>query len=408
MTTKSKVPQIRFKGFSGEWDIKKFGECVLIQRGGSPRPIENFITNNENGINWIKIGDVSTGSRYITQTKEKIIPEGEKHSRKVLIGDLILSNSMSFGRPYIMAIEGCIHDGWLLIRDEKKIFNLEYLLQLLSSEHMINQYKALASGGVVINLNSELVQSTNVFIPNKKEQTKIGDYFQRLDKLIEQKEKKYQKLKQFKKAMLSKMFPKNGADTPEIRFKGFSGKWEEKSLSEIGEIVTGSTPSTQEPLNYSIDGIPWVTPTDISENITLFTSRHLSLKGQSIARIVPKDTILVTCIASIGKNTLLGTIGSFNQQINGLIPNKEKYNSYFLFTESTIWSNNMKKIAASGTMQIINKKEFSELKTYIPKKEEQEKIGNYFQKLDKQINLQQKELEKLKNMKKASLAKMFV
>lgn len=200
------TPEIRFKGFSDKWNIKKFGECVLIQRGGSPRPIEKFITQNENGINWIKIGDVSTSSRYITQTKEKIIPEGEKHSRKVLIGDLILSNSMSFGRPYIMAIEGCIHDGWLLIRDEKNMFNLEYLLQLLSSDYMISQYKALASGGVVINLNSELVQSTNVYIPNIDEQIKIGNYFQKLDNQIELQLQEIEKLKNIKKASLTKMF----------------------------------------------------------------------------------------------------------------------------------------------------------------------------------------------------------
>lgn len=200
------TPEIRFKGFSGKWEVKKFGDCVLIQRGGSPRPIENFITNNENGINWIKIGDVSSGSRYITQTKERIIPEGEKHSRKVLKGDLILSNSMSFGRPYIMAVEGCIHDGWLLIRDEKKMFNLEYLLQLLSSDYMINQYKALASGGVVINLNSELVQSTNIFVPKIEEQEKIGSYFQKLDKQIDLQQKELEKLKNIKKASLDKMF----------------------------------------------------------------------------------------------------------------------------------------------------------------------------------------------------------
>ena len=200
------TPEIRFEDFSGEWEKRKFGECVLIQRGGSPRPIENFITNDENGINWIKIGDVSKGSRYITKTKEKIIPEGERNSRRVYKGDLILSNSMSFGRPYIMAIDGCIHDGWLLIRDEKKIFNLEYLLQLLSSDYMINQYKALASGGVVINLNSELVQSTTIYTPTLEEQTKIGNYFQTLDKQIDLQNKEIEKLKNIKKASLDKMF----------------------------------------------------------------------------------------------------------------------------------------------------------------------------------------------------------
>jgi len=200
------VPEIRFKGFNGAWEERKFGKCVLIQRGGSPRPIENFMTDDENGINWIKIGDVAIGSRYITKTKEKIISEGEKHSRKVQKGDLILSNSMSFGRPYIMAIDGCIHDGWLLIRDEKKMFDLEYLLQLLSSDYMLNQYRALASGGVVINLNSELVQSTNVLIPNKDEQHKIGYFFTHLDHLLTLHQQELEKLKNIKKACLEKMF----------------------------------------------------------------------------------------------------------------------------------------------------------------------------------------------------------
>lgn len=200
------VPEIRFKGFLGAWEDRRFGECVLIQRGGSPRPIENFITSDENGINWIKIGDVSKSSRYITKTKEKIIHTGEKLSRKVYKGDLILSNSMSFGRPYIMAIDGCIHDGWLLIRDEKKLFDLEYLLQLLSSNYMLEQYRALASGGVVINLNSELVQSTIIYLPSKDEQIKIGSYFQNLDKLISLQQQELTKLKNLKKACLDKMF----------------------------------------------------------------------------------------------------------------------------------------------------------------------------------------------------------
>jgi len=186
MNGNDKKPQIRFKEFQNAqaWEQRKLGDCVLIQRGGSPRPIESFLTTNKNGINWIKIGDVSPDSRYITHTKEKIIPEGVQYSRKVYAGDLILSNSMSFGRPYILAIDGCIHDGWLLIRNEAKIFDLEYLLQVLSSEAMLAQYKALASGGVVNNLNSELVQSTMIYVPKLEEQQKIGSYFTTLDRLI--------------------------------------------------------------------------------------------------------------------------------------------------------------------------------------------------------------------------------
>lgn len=200
------APEIRFKGFSEKWTEKKLGECVLIQRGGSPRPIESFITQESNGVNWVKIGDVNIGSRYITKTKEKIKPAGVLSSREVFKGDLILSNSMSFGRPYLMAIDGCIHDGWLLIRNDKELFDMDYLLQLLSSEAMIDQYRALAAGGVVNNLNSALVQSTNVSFPVKAEQQKIGAYFRTLDELIAQHATQLQKLQQIKAACLEKMF----------------------------------------------------------------------------------------------------------------------------------------------------------------------------------------------------------
>ena len=202
----AKVPEIRFKGFSDAWEQRKLGDCVLIQRGGSPRPIEDYLTNDENGVNWIKIGDVAVGSRYITSTKEKIKPEGMKKSRCVEVGDLILSNSMSFGRPYIMQINGCIHDGWLLIRDENKLFDLEYLLQLLSSDYMFNQYKALAAGGVVNNLNSELVQSTIALIPSLPEQKALGSFFSKIDNLITLHQRELEKLKNLKKACLEKMF----------------------------------------------------------------------------------------------------------------------------------------------------------------------------------------------------------
>lgn len=114
---------------------------------------------------------------------------------------------MSFGRPYILAIDGCIHDGWLLIRDENNYFDLEYLLQVLSSDEMLNQYHALASGGVVNNLNSALVQSTTIEIPkNKFEQSKIGTFFKHLDELIALYKQKHEKLQKVKKALLKKMF----------------------------------------------------------------------------------------------------------------------------------------------------------------------------------------------------------
>ena len=201
---------------------------------------------------------------------------------------------------------------------------------------------------------------------------------------------------------------KDEARTPSIRFAGFTDAWEQRKLGAIGVITTGSTPSTSIPEYYSDDGMPWVTPTDISENVTYRTEKRLSALGQSVGRVVPKNTILVTCIASIGKNTMLGESGSFNQQINGLTPNENKYAPYFLLTESALWSAQMKRSAAAGTMQIVNRTEFSEITTWIPDKEEQEQIGSFFSRLDTLITLHQRKLERLQNIKKACLEKMFV
>ena len=180
----SNIPEIRFKGFTDPWEQRKFNELVIIERGGSPRPIDKFITNDVNGLNWVKIGDAPQQGNYITKTAEKIIPEGLSKTREVHPGDLILSNSMSFGKPYIMAINGCIHDGWLLIRDTNKVFDLKFLCQMLGTEQMLSQYKALAAGSTVNNLNKELVGNTNVTVPNIKEQQQIGEYFSNLDSLI--------------------------------------------------------------------------------------------------------------------------------------------------------------------------------------------------------------------------------
>ena len=201
-----RFPELRFPGFTDAWEQCKFGDMVIIERGGSPRPIEKFITNDENGLNWVKIGDAPERGNYITETKEKIKPEGLKKTREVHPGDLILSNSMSFGRPYIMAIDGCIHDGWLLIRDTNKVFDLKYLCQMLGTDQMLAQYKAMAAGSTVNNLNKELVGNTDVKIPNIEEQVKIGEYFSTLDNLITLHQRKLTHLQKQKKALLQQMF----------------------------------------------------------------------------------------------------------------------------------------------------------------------------------------------------------
>nr|WP_082246696.1 restriction endonuclease subunit S [Bifidobacterium bifidum] len=200
------VPEIRFAGFTDPWEQRKLGELVVIERGGSPRPIDEYITDDTNGLNWVKIGDAPSLGRYISKTSEKIKPEGLSKTRQVHPGDLILSNSMSFGRPYIMAIEGCIHDGWLLIRDEPKSFDPMYLCHMLGTPKMLNQYRMLASGSTVNNLNKELVSNASILMPCKSEQKVIGQFFNHLDDLITLHQRKLELLRNIKKSLLDKMF----------------------------------------------------------------------------------------------------------------------------------------------------------------------------------------------------------
>lgn len=147
------------------WEEKKLGQLCRIERGGSPRPIKQFITDDEDGLNWIKIGDTDPQGKYIYSTKEKIRPEGLKKSRWVEKDEFLLSNSMSFGRPYILKTNGCIHDGWLVLRDYQKNLFIDFFYYLLTSANVQNQFKEKAQGSTVSNLNTDRVASTIVQFP---------------------------------------------------------------------------------------------------------------------------------------------------------------------------------------------------------------------------------------------------
>lgn len=195
--------------------------------------------------------------------------------------------------------------------------------------------------------------------------------------------------------------------SPQLRFEGFTDDWEERKLKELGDIQTGNTPPTSNLDNYSTDGVLWVTPTDIKTLVISDTAKKLSEVGVTKARIAKAGSILVTSIASIGKNTLVTMDAGFNQQINSLTPTP-KNDSYFLLTQSEKWSEKMKKTAASATMQIVNKTDFSNISTSVPvHKEEQQKIGSFFKQLDDTIALHQRKLDLLKEQKKGYLQKMF-
>lgn len=148
-----------------EYPVKKVRETLSVARGGSPRPINDYLTTDGSGVNWIKIGDISPDGKYIDRTSDKIRKEGTSKSRQVRPGDLLLSNSMSFGRPYIVRIEGYIHDGWLMLADKGGNWRSEYLYFLLRSEAVQKQFRSQAGGSTVKNLNKDRVAVVEVPVP---------------------------------------------------------------------------------------------------------------------------------------------------------------------------------------------------------------------------------------------------
>ncbi|MFA6290831.1 MAG: restriction endonuclease subunit S [Victivallales bacterium] len=211
------------------WQTKTLGEICDIERGGSPRPIQDFITADPKGINWIKISDATASGKYIYKTEEKIKPEGVKRSRMVYEGDFILSNSMSFGRPYIMKTTGCIHDGWLVLHQPK--VDPDYLYHALSSDLVFDQFDRLAAGSTVRNLNIGLAKSVEIPYPPLPEQQRIvgilDEAFEGIATAKANAEKNLQNARALFESHLQSVFIQRGEG------------WVEKPLGDICELLNG-------------------------------------------------------------------------------------------------------------------------------------------------------------------------
>ena len=385
------------------WEQRKFNELVIIERGGSPRPIDKFITNDANGLNWVKIGDAPQQGNYITKTAEKIIPEGLSKTREVHPGDLILSNSMSFGKPYIMAINGCIHDGWLLIRDTNKVFDLKFLCQMLGTEQMLSQYKALAAGSTVNNLNKELVGNTNVTVPNIKEQQQIGEYFSSLDNLITLHQRKYDKLQNIKKSMLEKMFPKNGSNVPEIRFSGFTDPWEQRKLLSCIEKITdfrGRTPKKLG-MDWSESGYLALSALNVKDGYIDF-SQDVHYGEQALydkwmsGNELHKGQVLFTTEAPMGNVAQVPDNKRYilSQRTIAFDVKEDIITENFLATllRSPAVFNTLTSLSSGGTAKGVSQKSLAGVDIQIPVElREQELLATYFANLDNLITLHQRE-----------------
>lgn len=393
----TKKPSYRFTGYTEVWEEKKLGNLGSVEMC---RRIFKEETSAEFEIPFFKIGTFGgEADTYITREKFEEYKTKFAYPQR---GDLLLSASGSIGR----VVE---YDGDEAYYQDSNIVWLNHHGKI-NNKFLKAFYKIVSWSGIegttIKRLYNKNILETDISLPSLSEQTAIGSFFQDIDQLISLQQRKLEVLKEQKKTYLKLLFSAKGQTKPALRFAGFEDEWKEVKLGGIGEIQTGNTPPTNEEDNYEKNGFPWVTPTDINSLVLQTTSKQLSEVGKSKARIAKSGSILVTCIASIGKNTLVRTDSAFNQQINSLTPS-EKYSSYFLLTQSEIWSRYMLSVAGAGTMQIINKSDFSNIKTMVPSLPEQEAIGSFFQDLDKAIAKQEEKVNQLKESKQTLLRKMF-
>ena len=272
------------------WPTVKLGDVCEISRGGSPRPIQNFITEDVDGLNWIKIGDVSEGEKYITKTAEKIKPSGLSHTRQIKSGDFLLSNSMSFGRPYISKIDGCIHDGWLMLRDINNNFSQDYLYHMLTSQTVKDQFIKYATGAVVKNLNKEVVSKVLVPLPPLAEQKRIAAI---LDKAEEIKRKREQAIAKLDELALSTFV------------EMFGGIIKTRELGEICDVRDGTHDSPK----YTNSGYPLITSKNLTGGAINFQEVNLISEEDYLAICkrskVDCGDILMPMIGTIGNPVIV-------------------------------------------------------------------------------------------------------
>ena len=387
-----------------DWDVVALGEYSEISRGGSPRPIQDYLTSNCHGINWINIGDVSKNSKYIFSAAEKIIPEGMSKSRPVFSGDLILSNSMSFGRPYILKIDGCIHDGWLVIQNYQSAFDKEYLYYCLGSEFTIQQYISMAAGSSVQNLNKDKVSAVIIAKPPIREQAVIAEALSDVDSLIFSLQRLIEKKKAIKQGAMQELL------TGKKRLPGFSGEWSKQQLGDICNIVNGGTPSTSI-AEFWNGKILWCTPTDITSCSTKYiytTESKITESGlkASSATLLPKGAVLLCSRATIGEVRIAGNAICTNQGFKSLVVHQNISNEWLYYMVHVLKSNMLEK-AIGSTFLEISKKDLAELDIIVPEFTEQKAIAQVLSDMDSEIELLEKKLAKYQQIKQGMMQELL-
>ena len=408
MTEKSAKPQLRFAGFDDTWEQRKVGELLIERNEQAPMseeyPLMAFIANE---------GVAPKGERYdrsslVTDTENKLY-------KRTGFGDFIYSsNNLETGSIGLNKYgKACISPVYSIFQPTG-IADSNFLGRRLVRKDFINSMVKWRQGVIYgqWRIHESDFLKIEIPVPSVEEQRQIGTFLDYLDHLITLHQRKYDKLTNVKKSMLEKMFPKNGSNVPEIRFKGFSDAWEQRKLGEVAIYRRGSFPQPYGKSEwYDGDGaMPFVQVADVSDEMNLVedTKQKISILAQPMSVFAEKNSVLVTLQGSIGR-VAITQYGAF---VDRTVLIFEKYKAEI---DKTFWAYIIKqkfideaRKAPGGTIKTITKEALSDFELSIPNYQEQKQIGAYFRNLDDLITLHQRELEKLKNLKKACLEKMFV
>ncbi len=387
------------------WNYVALGDICTVERGGSPRPIDDFITTESDGINWIKIGDTDE-SMYITKTAQKIKPEGMKKSRYVKPGDFLLSNSMSFGRPYILKIDGCIHDGWLVLRDENNVFDKKFLYYYLSAPITYEKFKSMAVGGVVNNLNSDMVRKIRVPLPSKQEQRDIADSLDKITNLHFLRKQQLVKLDELVKARFVEMFgdaklnpydfPCNSLSEYILFLTSGSRGWS-RYFTDSGEYFI--TIKNVKNCRITLQDVQYVTPPDNAE---------------AKRTKVQENDLLISITADLGRTGVvtkgIAEHGAYiNQHLTCIRLNLKKANPIYVayYMESDAGKEQFASKNQSAVKAGLNFNAINSLKLVVPPLDLQNDFAAFVECVDQQKQTIQQSLDKLELMKKALMQEYF-
>ncbi len=387
------------------WEVKKLVDVCIVERGSSPRPIDKYTTNDEDGVNWIKIGDTKGVDKYIFSTKEKITKEGALKSRYVKKGDFILSNSMSFGKPFIMQTDGYIHDGWFALRLHDFI-NTEYFYHLLSSPYVNEQFHRLASGSVVKNISGDLVKKVLLPIPSLLEQQRIvailDEAFTAIERAKANAKQNLKNAKELFESYLQSVFENRGEG------------WDEKKLNEITEVKDGTHDSPK----YIKEGIPFVTQKNIRQDglsfaDTRFITETDHEKFYKRSNVTYGDILISMIGANRGMAAIVDDKRIFSIKNVGLIKESKNINKHFLlyYLKSSLAMKYVLYMSNGGAQEFVGLTALRSFPIPYPPLKDQQTI---VQKLDllsdetKRLEaIYQQKIECLEELKKSILQKAF-